>query len=242
MPASVEGAWAPGPASPRLAQGEVHVWRADLETVSDGLCVTLGSDERARAERFLNEHDGRLWRRSRALLRALLGGYLQRDPSTLCFATGVHGKPALSEDEDRSRAAPARAQQLSFNLSHSGRTALYAFAAPGPIGVDVEVSRRPFDAVAIAERELGTEEAQRLRELPSPAREQEFLRAWVRHEAELKCQGLGLATADMRPDGPSPWIAELELGREGAAAVATPERPGELLCWQWPARPSAPPS
>ena len=47
-----------------------------------------------------------------------------------------------------SAAGPA----LCFNLSHSGASALYAFAADGPVGVDVEVARRPLDAVALAAR------------------------------------------------------------------------------------------
>jgi 4'-phosphopantetheinyl transferase len=231
MAASAEGAWAPGPIRPLLADGAVHVWRADLDAVSDDLGATLSDDERARAERFLRERDGRLWGRSRAVLRALLGRYLRADPGRVGFAIGEHGKPTLADPGAR----------VSFNLSHSGAMALYAFAAPGPVGVDVELPRRPFDAVAIAARELGAEAAERLQALPRPAREREFLRAWVRHEAELKCLGIGLAGAGERPDCPSPWIAELQVADGGAGAVVTPGRPAELRCWQWPARPSAPP-
>ena len=231
MPASAQGAWAPGPVSPRLADDAVHVWRADLDAVPEELCAALCAEERARAERFLRQRDGRLWRRARAVLRALLASYLQRDASSLRFRAGAHGKPELTD--------PANAR-ASFNLSHSGHTALYAFAASTPVGVDVEGPRRAFDAVAIAARELGHEQAQRLRALPPAEREREFLRAWVRHEARLKCLGLGLGAVEGRHHGSTLWTAELEIGGDEVAALATPERPAALRCWRWPARPSAP--
>lgn len=230
MTASAQSVWAPGPASPLLAEAAVHVWRADLETVADEVCQALCERERERAERFLRERDGRLWRRARGVLRALLGSYLGSDPSSLRFITGSYGKPELIDDSD---------EQPSFNLSHSGHTALYAVTRSGPVGVDVERPRRSFDALAIAARELGSEEAQRLRELPPSEREREFLRAWVRHEAQLKCLGLGLGAAQGRQDGSALWTSELQIG-DGVAAVATPARPTELRCWQWPARPGAP--
>jgi 4'-phosphopantetheinyl transferase len=227
MTASTQGVWAPGPASPLLAEADVHVWRADLETVAEEVCLALCEREHARAERFLRERDGRLWRRSRGVLRALLGSYLGLDPSSLRFVTGTYGKPELIDDSD---------ERLSFNLSHSGHTALYALARSGPVGVDVERPRRSFDAVAIAARELGGDEAQRLRALPPSERQREFLRAWVRHEAQLKCLGLGLGAAQGPQDGSALWTSELQIGADGVAAVATPERPTELRCWQWPAR------
>ncbi len=226
MAVSVLAAWTPGPASPLLADGAVHVWRADLQDVSDDLCVALSTDERQRAERFLRERNGQLWRRSRALLRTLLGRYLHEDPSALHFDIGAYGKPELIDHA-----------ALSFNLSHSRQQALYAFAAPGPVGIDVEGPRRAFDAVAIAARELGSEQAQRLNALPPSERQHEFLRAWVRHEAELKCLGLGLGAADRRPDTSFLWIEELQLGPDVVAALAAPERPSELRCWQWPIQP-----
>ncbi len=228
MAVSVLAAWAPPPASPLLADGAVHVWRADLQDVSDDLCVALSTQERERAERFLRERNRQLWRRSRALLRTLLGRYLHVEPSSLRFGAGAYGKPELIEQTDTT---------LSFNLSHSRQQALYAFATPGPVGIDVEGPRRAFDAVAIAARELGPEQAQRLNALPPPERQYEFLRAWVRHEAELKCLGLGLGAADRRPDTSFLWIEELQLGPDVVAALAAPERPSELRCWQWPIQP-----
>lgn len=240
MPATAEHTWAPGPPRPLLADGSVHVWRADLAAVAGDVEELLCGEERARARRMANERDGELWRRSRGLLRALLGRYLQRDPRSLRFAAGEHGKPALAREaggsppaRPRASADPASRRELSFNLSHSGGLALYAFSDAGAVGVDVEVARRPIDELAIAARALGAAQARRLRALDPAARRREFLRAWARDEAELKCLGLGVGGAPADAGGRGLWVAELELGPGAAAAVAA-ERPArELRCWEW---------
>ncbi|MGO9321450.1 MAG: 4'-phosphopantetheinyl transferase family protein [Solirubrobacteraceae bacterium] len=232
MSATAEDTWAPGPLRPLLGEGAIHVWRAELTALAEDLGELLCSDERARAERFVNERDGELWRRSRGLLRALLGRYLQQDPGSLRFATGEHGKPALIEDASPH---PADASpRLAFNMSHSAQLALYAFSAAWPVGVDVEVARRPIDEVAIAERELGADEARRLQALDPPVRRREFTRAWVRHEAGLKCRGTGLGAAAAAAGAGTLWVAELEVGKDAAAAVACERPPRELCCWRWP--------
>jgi 4'-phosphopantetheinyl transferase len=215
------------PTQPNLGDGAVHVWRADLAKVDDGVAGLLSAAELTRAEGFPRARDGRLWARSRGVLRALLGRYLQRDPRTLRFAAGAHGKPELLDDRRR----PA----ISFNLSHSGELAVYAFTTKGPVGVDVEVARRPIDAVALAERAFGHEAAEQLESLDPDRRQLEFLRAWVRHEAALKLAGRGVGAADPA-DGTArvaPWLAELKVAGCAAAAVALDAAPSELCCREW---------
>jgi 4'-phosphopantetheinyl transferase len=235
MPAIAQGAWAPGPLRPVLADGAVHVWRADLTAVAEELEELLCEEERARAGRIVNPRDGQLWSRSRGLLRALLGRYLRRDPGSLRFAPGEHGKPALVRDADESpaRAPSSRAPEPRFNMSHSGQLALYAFSAAGAVAVDVEGARRSIDEVAIAARALGAAEARRLQALAPEARRQEFLRAWTRHEATLKCLGVGIGGAGDAIAARKPWIAQLDVGPDAAAAVAAERPAGELLCWDW---------
>jgi 4'-phosphopantetheinyl transferase len=234
---SAADSWALGPPQPRLAEGTVHVWRANLEAVEDDLGTLLCTEERSRAKRFLNERDRRLWTRSRGVLRALLGRYLQQDPRTLRFALSIHGKPELLGDATLSTVSPPPASaistRVSFNLSHSRGRALYAFTTASAVGVDLELARRPIDAVAIARRAFGAAEAERLAGLDPEVREQEFLRAWVRHEAELKFLGAGIGAGASAVGGRAGWIAELDIGPRGAAAVAGRTRPSELRCWAW---------
>jgi 4'-phosphopantetheinyl transferase len=205
--------------------------------VAEDLGELLCSEELARAERILNERDGELWRRSRGLLRTLLGRYLQRDPSALRFVTGEHGKPALAQNAEELSTAgkPATADhdRVSFNMSHSGHWALYAFSAAGSVGVDIEMARRPVDAVAIAARMFGPAEAQRLQALDPANRQRELMRAWARHEAELKCLGVGIGGAEASAGPGRPWVVQLELGFDAGAAVASELQALELRCWDW---------
>jgi 4'-phosphopantetheinyl transferase len=211
--------------------------------VPGDLVGLLCTEERARAERFLSDGARQRWMRSRGVLRALLGGYLQKDPRTLRFATSAHGKPVLLDDATGASALPervsARRVRISFNLSHSGQLALYAFTETGSVGVDVEVARRPVDEVAVATRALGPSDARRLEALDPAIREREFLRAWARHEAVLKCRGTGIGVADAAPGGIDPWVAELDVGRRAAAAVALERPPQDLRCWDWHSEPAA---
>jgi 4'-phosphopantetheinyl transferase len=237
-----EVSWASGPERPRLDAGVVDVWRADLTEAGEGLDALLSDEERARAERMPNERARGMWTRSHGVLRALLARYLgaDTDPAALQFAAGAHGKPALAGQSSRGAtveegARPARVERMQFNLSHSGGLALYAFAAGPAVGVDVELDRRPIDEVAIASRTFGAAEASRLRALDPRTRRHEFLRAWVRHEARLKCLGVGIGGEGTASGESRPWIAELAIGPEAAGAVAVDVAPRALRCWDWSA-------
>jgi 4'-phosphopantetheinyl transferase len=224
--------WTPGPREPRLRPGAVDVWRVDLAGVADELLGLLSPNEQARAARMAGARNRALWARSRAVLRTLLGRYLRGDPRDLRLTADERGKPALDLQCART-GLDADAMRLVFNLSHSGGTALYAFTTVGPVGIDVEVAHRAIDAVAIAARVFGPAEAARLRKLDPEAREREFLRAWVRHEAALKCLGTGIGGSAEANTGPAPWISELDVGQQAAAALAVSELPGDVRCWDW---------
>jgi 4'-phosphopantetheinyl transferase len=213
----------------------VHVWRADLAVAGDGLRALLSDDERARAARFVRAEDGVRWARARGILRALLARYADDiDPRALRFTAGPHGKPLLTGPGDGA-ATPATPTGacVRFNLSHSGDVLLVAVALGREIGVDVELPRRATDHVAIARRILGDEEAERLAALDPPEREREFLRAWVRWEAILKCRGTGIGGADDTPTGPDPWVCELDVDSPAAAALAVADGPCTVRCFQW---------
>jgi len=213
----------------------VHVWRVDLTAIGDDVLDSLSAAERERAQGITGEDARRLWSRSRGVLRELLARYLRERPGAVALSVGRHGKPQLAGD---GRSA------LSFNLSHSQQLALYAFAAAGSVGVDVEIARAkgPLgtgDPVGLARRVFGEHEARRLNALQPAARELEFLRLWTRHEAELKRRGTGIggaSFADRADEGAreEPWIVELDVGARAVAALAL-ERgsAAELRLWDW---------
>jgi 4'-phosphopantetheinyl transferase len=144
---------------------------------------------------------------ARAALGELLAGYLGiAEP--LALSAEPEGKPRLAE-------APER---LAFNLSHSGDLALVAVARGGiEVGVDVERLKRRRDLVRLAARWLPAEDAEAVATAAEDEREEIFYAAWTRHEARVKCTGVGLSG----PPPPDNVVArQLEVGPGYAAAVA----------------------
>jgi hypothetical protein len=225
------------PTAERLREHAVDVWRVDLDRGGvdfggidrdrggDDLLELLCPAERERAARIADERERRRWIRSRGVLRTLLGSYTQSNPRTVRLQQGTNGKLALD-------AGP------SFNLSHSGGIAVYAFTLSAPVGVDVEMidMTRRRDDVALAARTLGRTTAQRLATLDPATRRREFLREWVRYEARLKCLGTGLTGTDAEEspgeDRRTMWIAELDVGTEACAAVAVEGASREIRYWE----------
>jgi 4'-phosphopantetheinyl transferase len=73
-----------------ISTGQVHVWRASLETPTSTLRRLqdlLSVEEIEQAERFHFEIDRRRWIVARGVLRTLLGQYLGRAPQTSGLAT-----------------------------------------------------------------------------------------------------------------------------------------------------------
>jgi 4'-phosphopantetheinyl transferase len=203
----------PTPSGPvELAAVEVHVWCAHLDRPPEeiaALASVLSADERERAARYRVARARDEFQVTRALLRVLLGHYLQRDPSGLEFRPGPQGKPRL-----------AGAAPLSFNVSHSSGVALFAVRAGGEVGVDVE-QVRPFENdLGLAERFFCAAESAALRALEEGRREA-FFHVWTRKEAYLKAGGLGLSgglervEVSVPPDDP-PRVVRID-GDEAAA-------------------------
>src|SRR5438105_1360063 len=143
---------------PRLSlpTGEVHVWRDSLERppqVVERMRRLLADGERRRADRFRFDRDRSRFIVGRALLRGLLAGYLETCPEELEFEYGEFRKPTL-------RSGP------SFNLSHSGPIALFAFSDAGEIGIDVELDDADSARERIAEHFFSAAEVRGLRSLP----------------------------------------------------------------------------
>jgi 4'-phosphopantetheinyl transferase len=166
---------------------EIHVWQASLDRPADVVCrlePALSPDEKARADRFHFVNDRNRFVVARGLLRELLGRYLQRDPASLAFSYGQHGKPSLSEEDASSG--------ICFNVSHSAGLAVYAIARGRNLGIDVEHVRAESAGEGIAERYFSAREVSDLRTLPPDRRIEGFFHCWTRKEAYLKATGMGL--------------------------------------------------
>jgi 4'-phosphopantetheinyl transferase len=157
-----------------LRAGEIHVWRADLGDSGDGGMPALRAPrEQVRARK----------RRSWAVTRIVLAGYLSCRPSDLRFELGRFGKPSL---------APPHGD-LEFNLSRCGDRCLIAVSRSAPVGVDVERVRPIGDVARMAARVFSSAEACAIRSEQGDARLRAFFNCWTRKEACAKAIGLGLA-------------------------------------------------
>jgi 4'-phosphopantetheinyl transferase len=196
-----------------LTPAALHVWRADLERPAD--LASLSSAERERAGRYRADEHRQRWSRSRALLRGLLGAYLEREPGEVDLVAAQNGKLEVDGAAD-----------VEFNLSHSGGIGLIALTLGIPVGVDIELARSVRDPLSTAERALGRSEVERLRSLPRADRDRQFLRSWVRYEAALKCVGDQLGG---RPDLTRLHVIDLDPSPAAAAAVALTRAPVSIV-------------
>ena len=194
-----------------LAADEVRLWcvplDADVSTIAR-LASVLDAEETARAGRFRFPEHRNDFVVARGLLRHLLGHFLSATPSQVAFSYGVHGKPELTSNS-----------ALRFNISHSGRLVLYAFALNRELGVDIEHHREMSDLDDIARRFFSAAEVEDLLALPPSDRSLAFFRCWTRKESFIKAIGDGLYLpldsfrVSLRPQEPAAILA-VRLGEK----------------------------
>src|SRR5262245_56960786 len=159
--------WEPGPLRPRVAAGELHLWRLDLDRPEPRSRDVLGPAEHERRDRLVSEPLRRRWGNSRRGLREVLGRYLGQPPAAVELTVSAEGKPELA----------AAAPPLRFNLSHSGGLGLVAVSAELAVGVDVERIEPRRDALRLAARMLAPAAAAAVRAAPEERRAAVFCAA-----------------------------------------------------------------
>lgn len=238
--------WQPPPQDLGLHGRDLHIWRAVLEPSSPE-CVKafhglLSGDERKRAGRFRFERHRIRFTVCRGTLRKILGGYLNIPPAQVSFAYGTNGKPVLSAPSDRIG--------LCFNLAHSHRLALFAFAHGRSLGIDVEYQREMPRAEDLAQRFFSPQESKRIMEMPADQRQEGFYRCWTRKEAYIKAIGAGFSfpldrfSVSLGADEParltrvagapqeaSAWSMMAMIPREGYLAALVAQGSGGRCRW-----------
>jgi 4'-phosphopantetheinyl transferase len=203
------------------------VWPVDLDTAPPPPAGALAPDEQAALDRILDPRRRERAAAGRWARRRILAGLVGVDPAALRFAAGPHGKPCLAQ--------PA-AHPLRFSASHTGALLVVAVAFDREVGIDAEYPREGRDPVRLAQVGLPPAQAARVAAAAMETREALFHRLWVRHEARVKCHGVGLgvplpagardvvADLDLRP---GVWIALAAAGEEPFATVV-----GDVACLQ----------
>jgi 4'-phosphopantetheinyl transferase len=220
----------------------VRVWAVDLQTTESSLarCLAwLDAGEKERAGRFHFDEHRQAFILGRGVLRALLGRFLEAPAAEIQFVYGPKGKPALANSSS----------PLRFNVSNTGRLAVYAFTEDCELGIDVERIHPIPQMEDIAARFFSAAEAAELSELPESDRPQAFFNCWTRKEAYIKAVGDGLSVpldsfrVTLRPgaaarmlcldgsvEAAQGWtLQDFRPGPDAVGALAYPGRPRPLV-------------
>jgi 4'-phosphopantetheinyl transferase len=171
------------------APGEVCVWyapTADLtaDAAREGRARQwLGTDERARLDRYRTDADRAMFLVGRVMARALVGRALHVAPTTWRWREGLRGRPEIDD--------PATA--LRFNLAHSGGLVACALRRDGEVGVDVEHRDRTALDPRLVDRYCAPAEVADIQQRGAEGWRDQFLKYWTLKEAYLKARGLGIA-------------------------------------------------
>jgi phosphopantetheinyl transferase len=150
----------------------------------------LSANERARHDELGFPEDRRDYVAAHALLRSVLGSWLDTAPDQLRLGTTTLGKPFLSPSR-RDLPTP------SFSLAHS-RDFVACVVGPGaPLGVDVEPVTRSVRAMEVARLVFSGGESSMLERCTEDERASLFCEVWTLREAFAKGCGVGL-TSPMR--------------------------------------------
>lgn len=170
-----------------LPEDHVHFWftpLAEADSRVPELRHLLSREEALRGERFRFERDRSSYIISHAVLRQLLGRYLDMSPRDIEYETNPFGKPSLPQ---------ACGGSLQFNMSHTHGLAVYSVTRNRRIGVDVErLDREMADRDEIAEGFFSAREWEVYRSLPEEDRVEGFFNCWTRKESYIKARGDGL--------------------------------------------------
>ena len=176
------------PSDLALGEGEVHLWRVQLDlppTVVDDIENVLSEAEREKAARYYIEADRARFTASKVCQRTVLGAYLGIAPGSVTFRVNSYGKPSLSGEH--------RDESLQFNLSHTRGLGLFAVARGSEIGVDIEEIRSREMDLGIAHRFFSQQEVKSLERLSAAEQKIAFYVCWTRKEAYIKARGQGLS-------------------------------------------------
>ena len=242
---------------PSLADGEVEVWRIELQRAgvsrqeSRGLLqqayAVLTAEERERAARMREGAPREEFVAGRGCLRRLLGAALEEDPRKLILEVGANGKPRLRQGAGVPR----------FNVAHSRGMVLIALSRAGEVGVDVEYVDPAVELMDVARTSFHAGDLERIeRARTQEERLKEFYRCWTRKEAVAKADGRGLTLAPVEfragagdgeeyrvtlpVDGPRAssrfYVRGIEVGSTHFAALATTRADVRLGLFEMSAR------
>ena len=158
----------------------------------------LDDEERQRWHRFLVQRSRRQFALCRAALRINLAERLGCSNRQLSFGYLEHGKPFAKVN--------GRCARVGFNVSHSGRHGLIAFAEHDGLGVDLEERVSWCDLDRLGRSVYGPAERRALATAEGWRKVHLFFRLWSMKEALLKALGCGFSLNPSGFEVPEPML------------------------------------
>jgi len=168
---------------PSLVKNELHVWTVSLDSTSEFIenCKSVLNDsERNRIDWFTFPQVQNNYVISQGVLRALLSGYLNIEPSQVQLSKHAKGKPFVTNDTS-----------LFFNLSNSGKKAVFAFSRNAEVGIDLEMIRTLPDLEELIQKNFSQKETEYIKKIESEKLKRFFF-FWTIKESYLKAIGEGM--------------------------------------------------
>lgn len=198
----------------------LNLWTVDLDQYADSVTLDGLPAEDQRRARPLAPVDGRRLLARRHAVRELLARASGVAPASLQIAYHPSRKPHLGPSGP------------SFNMSHSGSTALIGIRRAGPVGLDLE-RRRPIpENEGIVRNSFTEEEREEWHRATPRHRLDTFLRCWTRKEACAKALGLGVRIPFNRiavGTEPGRTVARISMGSFECALIVVSLDPGDDL-------------
>ena len=169
--------------TPLGAQVSIASYGDDGSVAEAELRALLSTSERAQAAALSDATEIRHFIARRSFQRLFL--------SQMTNFEAAPGDLSLIHRRDSAPSCPD-APDLFFSFSSSSITAVACASTSGPVGIDIERSRKIENVSALAQRHFTPHEAQTLALLPASRQGPAFLHYWTAKEAGLKAIGQGI--------------------------------------------------
>jgi 4'-phosphopantetheinyl transferase len=173
---------------PPLVANQLHLMVTSVDELAENLertAAVIDSEERARADRFINTAHGDNYRLVRGTLRLCLAEYTGMPAEAIRFIANQYGKPEIAPEQNQ--------QALQFNISHSHRMTAFLFSLRKSVGVDIEFIKPLKNMSGLAQHVCSPEELEEFNTLEKAQQQDSFFRLWTRKEAFIKAKGQGLS-------------------------------------------------
>ncbi len=186
---------------------EVHIWKAKIPYyLFDGIDINcyknrnyirnsnkildtfrkiVDEEEYKLSLRFYKVTDQIRSISTRYILKKIISGYLNLNPTLIQFSYNDFSKPFICE--------AINPISLQFNISHAGEYIVFAFARNSQIGVDIELHDYCLDKQSLEHHVFSEQELFKWQTLSEQEKLVSFYHVWSCKEAILKGIGTGLS-------------------------------------------------